>query len=113
VTELPKKMTLEEMRRMSWYCQPEQPLPTYLEDTSQCEHKAARSTDEEDGSDIEAERDKRVGAHNEESDAGKLAEWFETLGEREEARVDDRTHGCVIVQRAERVHLTCQLRPTA
>jgi hypothetical protein len=62
---------------------------THLEDTGESEHQPPSRTNQEHRRDVQPERDRRVGDHDERPDAEGFAERRESLGEGEEAGVDD------------------------
>jgi len=78
---------------------------THLEDTSQGQNQSRASSDQEDGGDVERERDGSVGGEDERSDSGDGVERLESLGEGKDAGVDDGTDGGVVVERDQRIHL--------
>jgi len=68
------------------------------------ENEAAAHADQKDGSDVEEKRDCRVAEEDEGTDSSELVQRLKALCEWDHEQIDERTNGCVIVQRNERVH---------
>lgn len=85
--------------RSSWSCH------THLEDAGEGEDESRGGSDEEDGGDVEREGDGRVGGEDEGPDSRDGVEGLESLGEGENARVNNGADGRVIVERNQGIHL--------
>lgn len=80
-------------------------ISAYLEHASEGENEARTGAYEEDGGNVETERNGSIGKEDKGADAGKLVEWSEALCEGKDGEVDDGADGGIVVQRNERVHL--------
>jgi len=68
-----------------------------LENSCECQDKAATGADEEDGCDVEAKGDGGIRDEDERADSVEVLEWCPAFGEGEDEKVNCCAHGGVVV----------------
>ena len=63
----------------------------YLEYASQCKDKSTSGADQEDGGNVEQERDRRVGEEDRWADVPEFLKWRPPLRKWQDGQVDDST----------------------
>lgn len=76
-----------------------------LENTGKSQDETRSNTDQKDGGNVQSKRETGVGEENKESNSVESVEWLESLGEGENAKVDDGTDWSVVVEGDNRIHL--------
>ena len=76
-----------------------------LEHAGQGQDETGSDGDEEDGGDVQSERDPGVGEEDKSADAFEVVERLETLDEEHDGKVDGGADGRVVVKRDQGVHL--------
>jgi hypothetical protein len=70
----------------------------HLEHASKGQYQTAANTNQEDGGNIEEERDRGIGNENQNADLLELVKWSETFCEGQEEKIDKGANWSVVVQ---------------
>lgn len=70
----------------------------HLEHASKGQYKTAADTNQEDGGNVEEERDSGIGNENQNADLLELVKWCETFCEGQEEKIDKGADWSVVMQ---------------